>query len=76
MPNHSISFVKESETKKINVLNVNTNIEEMVGLVKIKPHKAQTKNPLDISFSSRDILKKLPNGPHVMLVTKRKPQPI
>jgi hypothetical protein len=37
-------------------------MEEMVGLVKIEPRKAQTKNPLDITFSSRDILKGFPDG--------------
>jgi hypothetical protein len=35
----------------------------MIGLVEIEPHKGQTKKPLDIAFSSRDIIKNLPNGP-------------
>jgi hypothetical protein len=63
MPNHSISFVKLIETKNNDVLNVDMDKEEMVGLVKIEPHKDRTKNILDINFSSIDILKNLPNGP-------------
>jgi hypothetical protein len=63
MPNHSISFVKESETKKNDLFNFDTDREEMVGLVEIEPLKDQNKKPLDISFSSRDILKIFPNGP-------------
>jgi hypothetical protein len=40
MPNHSISFVKASETKKNDVLNVDMDIEKIVGLVEIEPRKA------------------------------------
>jgi hypothetical protein len=63
MPNNKISFVKGSDTENNDVMNVDIDIEEMVGLVEIEPRKAQTKKPLDIHFSSRDILKSLPNGP-------------
>jgi hypothetical protein len=39
MPNHSISFVKSRKTKNIYMMNVDTNIEEMVGMVEIEPCK-------------------------------------
>jgi hypothetical protein len=63
MPNQKISFVKASEIEKNDVLNIDMNIEEMVGLVEIEPCKAQNKKNLDIAFSFGDIIKNLPDSP-------------
>jgi hypothetical protein len=63
MPNHNIPLVKASETEKSDVVNLDIDIKEMIGLVEIEPCKAQNKNHFDISFSSRDIIKNLPDVP-------------
>jgi hypothetical protein len=44
-------------------MNVDIDIEEMVGLVEIECHKALTKKPLDIAFSSIEIIKNSLDGP-------------
>jgi hypothetical protein len=38
-------------------------IDSIVGLVEIEPHKSQTRMPIEISFSPREITKISPNGP-------------
>lgn len=78
MPKHNISFVKASETTKNDVMNVGTNdehpypiphithvnpMDEMVDVIDDIPHKGQPKKSLYIAFSSKDIIKHIPNGP-------------
>jgi hypothetical protein len=44
-------------------MNVDTNIVEMVGLVEIEPHMGQTRNRLDITFSSKYMIRNIVDGP-------------
>jgi hypothetical protein len=67
VPNNNISFVKESEPKN-DVMNVDidsekmdkneqNHLDSMIRLIKIQPRKGKNKIPLEISFSSKDIIK-------------------
>jgi hypothetical protein len=74
MPNHNISFVKASETKKNDAMNVDIDDENIeineqnpqkgfLVLIETQPFKGRTKKVLDISFSSKDIIRNAPYGP-------------
>lgn len=80
MPKYNFLFVKASETLKNFVMNVHTKhpnpiphittinpMDEKVGVIDVIPHKGQPKKSLDITFSSKDILTNLPDGPLYMV---------
>lgn len=76
MPNHSISFVKASDTKN-DVMNINNmqdiidgdksdnedDLHTMIGFIDIQHHKGQETLSMGIAFSYSDILKHAPDGP-------------
>jgi hypothetical protein len=69
-PNHNITFVKASETSKNDVMNVDTknynndndHVDIMIRVIDVIPHKYRTKNPLDMTFTSKDKLKNALDG--------------
>lgn len=78
MPKHTTSFVKASEPSKTNVMTIYTHneqheicsmdvehspIDDLVATIDVIPRKGQNKKSLDITFSDKVILPKLPNYP-------------